>query len=446
MRQLLRLLNSRKFAVYLLVVLIGVLILSTFLPSEITVSTEKWFSIRQEKPVVYWLATHFSTPYLVRHPIFLILSLFLFLSTLTCTVIRLQRWIRTRKMEFEKEKAFSFEVKEALASSLNTLKEQILSSLHRGHWKCAVSQKEDFVALEGQKGFDMGFWGSVVFHLGLIVCFLAVPVSALTVFRGELVVTEGFTMPMRDGMISHEGKSLAVLPDVNIRVHDLTGVYAEGIYKVHFGGVLNVDGQDFPFSVNNAPTIKGFQFTLNEFGNAPKITIEKNGKTVFDYFLNLRNPRKGDYFDMPSEDLRIFAIFFPDFIREGNKIATKSKDVKNPVLMVKFFREKEEMGKGLIAMGDTVTIGDYRVTFEDLRNWVNFIVVRETGVPVLGVGMVIGLIGLFVRFLSNERRLEVTLNGSPGEVIATIKGYSRYYPAFLEKEVREMAARIRGGE
>jgi len=130
MNRILKLLNSRRFAIYLLLILLAALTLSTFLPSEITVTEEKWLSIQEEKPSVYWLARNFSTPYLVRHPLFLIVALFLFLSTLTCTLNRLNRWIQTRKLEFEKEKAFSFAVDETVAEPPDPSKRKLLSSLH----------------------------------------------------------------------------------------------------------------------------------------------------------------------------------------------------------------------------------------------------------------------------------------------------------------------------
>jgi cytochrome c biogenesis protein len=60
--------------------------------------------------------------------------------------------------------------------------------------------------------------------------------------------------------------------------------------------------------------------------------------------------------------------------------------------------------------------------------------------------MVIGLAGLLLRFLSNERIIEMRLRESAAGASVAVRGYSRYYPAFLEKEVREMAVRVAGEE
>jgi cytochrome c biogenesis protein len=60
------------------------------------------------------------------------------------------------------------------------------------------------------------------------------------------------------------------------------------------------------------------------------------------------------------------------------------------------------------------------------------------------VGFMIGLPGLFVRFLSNERRVEFALgeDGERGGTRVRVSGFSRYYPAFLEREVAEMAGAV----
>jgi cytochrome c biogenesis protein len=446
MKGIWKLLNSRRFAVYLLLGLLLVLVASSLLPSPITVSEEKWAELERERPVVFWLASYFATPYIVRSPLFVVPTVFLFFSTLVCTLTRVRNWARTRKSEFEKEQAFSFSVERELAGTAGEAEEGLLRVLRGKRWECAVSREAGGTEVVGQKGFGLGFWGSVVFHLGLIACFLGAPVSALTVFRGEFLVTEGVTTPLKEGFVYSEGKGIAGLPDEDVTVVDLEGRYAEGIYKVHFGGTVQIGGITAPFSVNNPVEYEGYQFALDSFGYSPQIALERDGSTFFDYFLNLRYPKGGDYFQLPSEGLTLFVLLFPDFYQEGTMLRTSSREPNNPVCLVRFLRGQEEVAKGLVELGGETQIGDYVVRFPELRNWAGFVVVREWGVHVLAVGMVIGLAGLLLRFLSNERIIEMRLRESAAGASVAVRGYSRYYPAFLEKEVREMAARVAGEE
>lgn len=446
MRFFLKLLNSRKFAVYLLCVLLLVLVLSSFLPNQFTMTEEQWNVLEREKPFLYWLSIHMSTPVIVRHPLFLALSGFLFLSTLTCTISRVNLWLKTREFEFEKERAFSFAIELSSRNPMKPLQETLLSSLRRRRWRTTVSDNAGGILIEAQKGSSMGFWGSVVFHAGMVVCFLAAPVTALTVFRGEFLITEGIPIPFREGLVSHEGKPLSALPDGEILVSDLRGVYAEGKFKVDFGGTMHIGGKDFPFSVNNPVSIDGYQFSLQEFGDSVRMVGEKAGSVFFDYFLNLRHPQSGDYFNIEEESLTLYVRFFPDFYREGGRVGSRTKEMKNPVILLKVLENGTEMINAFVRLGEEIRIGEYTMTFAEVKHWVSFVVVRERGVPVMVTGMVIGIAGLLVRFLSNERRMEMTLREGPAGTTFVLKGYSRYYPAFLEKEVREIGEGIGGGE
>lgn len=447
MKRLVRLLNSRRFAVYLLLLLVVILVLSSMLPSEITVTAEKWNELKSERPFVYWASTHFSTPYVVRSPLFVILSLFLFLSTLTCTGTRVIRWIKVQRSEFEKEKAFSFAVNRTLDQSHEELRRIVSDSLDKKRWKWTGAEQEGCTVIDAQKGSGMGFWGSVIFHIGLVLSFLAVPVTALTVFRGQLLITEGIPVPLRSGFISQEGRDLPSLSNVNIMVRDMKGIYHEGRYKVDFGGTVEIGKDEYPFSVNNPFFFRDLQFALHEFGYSPGILIRKEGNTVFNFFLNLRHPSSGDYFDLPDQEMKLFVLLFPDFVRDGDVLGTRSKDPNNPVLLVRFLTEgKEEIAKGLLKVGEEVKIGDYRVTFAALRNWANFVVTSDSGVPTLIIAMMVGLPGLLIRFMSNERKLEIRFSAAPSGTDIEIKGYSRYYPAFLEKEVRELADKLVKGD
>jgi cytochrome c biogenesis protein len=431
--------NSKRFAVYLLLVMVVLLFVSTFFPSEFTLTEREWMEFAQRNPTGHWLATRLATPGLVKNPVFMLLSLFLFSSTLACTVQRVRTWLRLRKSEFEKEKAFSFTREAVSEEEAGTLREGLANSLSEKGWE--VQSEGDM--LSAQKGFRLGFWGSVVFHAGLLVCLIAVPVTGLTVFRGELVLTEGTTVPLNEEVVGFDGADASALPATPITVYDLRGEYAEGKYKVDFGGRMRLGEWDVPFWVNKPVDYRGYQIGIYEFGNSPGVEIEKGGRTIFDYFLNLRSPAEGDYFDMPGEELQLFVLFFPDFKREGTVLKTMSKEPNNPVLLVKFLKDGAPLHRGLlIRPGEDEVFGEYTVRFTELRNWVNLIVVRELGVPIIALGFLIGIPGLFVRFLSNERRIEFTFAGEGEETRITLRGYSRYYPAFLEREISRMAEHL----
>jgi len=271
------------------------------------------------------------------------------------------------------------------------------------------------------------------------LCFLAAPISAFTVFRGEFLVTEDIATPLREGFVYHEGKPTTSLPPVDVLVSNLRGVYAEGIFKYDFGGEMLIGPAEMAFSVNNPVNFAGYQISIESFGYSPNLVIEREGEPVFDYFLNLRHPNDGDYFEVPSEGRTLFALLFPDFVQEGTELRSRSRELNNPVLLIRLLRGTEEVQSGLLRPNGELSWNGYRLRFPEIRRWAGFMVVREQGIAVIAVGFLVGIIGLFIRFVSNERRLEFRIAAGERDASrVTISGFSRYYPAFLEKEVRTM--------
>lgn len=442
MSKIFQLFNSRTFAVCLLLAMSAALAVSTFLPAEPYTPPEEWAKLAASNSLTYRLALRFSTPHLVKHSVFVAISSFLFLSTLSCTVHRVVLWQRRRQTEFSTEKAFSFAVEGTTSVPSGEFRQSATAFLAARGWECAGEQEEG-EGIRAQRGIRLGFWGSIAFHVGLLFCFLAVPVSALSRFNGALILTEGTALPLREAVEAPGGMESARLPLVDVAVHNLWGKYHEGRFKVDFGGDLLLDWgtveRKLPFKVNQPVEFGGFQFSLQEYGFAPQLVISRNGKTFFDYFLNLRHSDEGDYFPLDSADRRLFVMFFPDFVREGNKIGTKSSEPRNPMVLVKVLQGETMLHQKLLALGEEAELGEYRVRAGELRNWVNLGVTREKGLGVLILGFCVGIGGLFVRFLSNERRLELEHFPSADGTSFRLKGYSRYYPAFLEAEVQAMA-------
>jgi cytochrome c biogenesis protein len=419
------------------------LLVSAFFPNQLTVPEPKWHELEKSRPLLFWIYSHCSTPYLVKTPLFQFISLLLFLSTLVCTCDRLKNRLR-RIPEFSKEKAFSFVTQETAPSDAASVRREIEGILSAGGWSTSAEVSDPNAVVSGDKGVS-GFWGSVVFHAGLLFLFLAAPVTALTGFSGELIATDGEVQSLRGGMIGGVGR-VADLPDLQVQVAKLRGEYYEGQYRYDFGGVLTlINGAartEIPFAVNRPADYAGYQFSLHEYGNAPRLVLEREGRTWFDGFLNLRHPDEGDYFDL-GDGVQAMVIFFPDFIRQGSKIGTKSLRHDNPVTMVRLLRGGKEIYKGLLRPGETGSWEGGRIAVPECSRWAGLIVAKERGLVLVAIGSILALAGLLARFLSNERRIEFEIAPCEAGTAFQVKGYSRYYPAFLEKEVLALAQTVK---
>jgi cytochrome c biogenesis protein ResB len=440
-----KLLNSRKAAVYLLCLFLGVLLASAFVPSPYTLDPQQWQELEKRGGGLFWVYSHLSTPFIVSNPFFALISLLLFLSTLVCTFDRARKWWLARSYEFSKETAFSFAVQANSGKTVAALQGEVESLLASGRWNSSVQREGGRVTISGDKGMS-GFWGSMVFHVGLLVCFLTAPVTLLTGYKGQLTLLEDDPVAIGKVVTLHEGSRGGDLIDnARVTVSSVRGEYFKGKFRYDFGGTFTIEnGSDrlqHPFAVNNAVNYRGFQFSLDSFGYAPHLVI-KGDQLAVDNYLNISGEDKANYFDV-AKDLRAFVLFFPDFIREGGKVGTRSKNLVNPVTMVKLYRGGREVFKGLFKPGEQVAWEGRVVSVPDVKHWVSFSVAREYGIVLVMIGFVLVVSGLFVRFLSNERRIEFEIEGLPEGSGCRVRGYSRYYPAFLEKEVLQIAERLK---
>jgi cytochrome c biogenesis protein len=443
MKKLLLLLNSRSVALWLLLLLALFLALSALLPSPLTTAEPEWSALARQRPMLHWLALHCSTPALVRSPFFLLVAMLLFLSTLVCTVQRLLGWWRRRESEFSREKAFSFDIAGAAPAPPAVVRARADALLRRQGWTVAEGALAG-TALAAQRGIALSFWGSLVFHLGLLVCFAAVPVTVLTSVSGDLILTEGVTLPLREAVATARPERL---PAAQVGLEELRGVYAEGRYKVDFGGTLVLQlgerTERFPFRVNQPAFVDGFQFSLQRFGFAPQVRVTSSDGTLFDVYANLRHGQEGDYFPLAGSNARLLLVLLPDFYQEGSAVGSRSREPRNPKLLFKVLQGETVIAKGMAGLGETVAAAGYRVAFVDLKNWAALTVSREKGLGLVIAGFGVVTAGLLLRFLSNERTLELELAGmEAGSTTFRLRGFSRYYPAFLEREVRELGAAL----
>lgn len=436
---MLNLFNSRVSASWLLLAMVSMLVASAFLPSEMTRSPEQWELMARQHPFFFRLASNFSTPYLVRQWWFLVIAFFLFLSTLTCTITRLRGWWQGTQSDFPKEKAFTFSMEGDCAGAVETICEKVALLLKKGGWDFSPANERGHVLIVAQKGIACGFWGSVVFHGGLLLCFLAIPLSAFFSFSGNLLLTEGAKVSLREGVLPDRGSDSRTAPAGTASVEELRGVYHKGKFKLDFGGTLVLNRERrverLTFSVNQPVTSDGFQYSLQEYGFSPRIVVEGEGLSSFDYYLNLRNPETGDYFPLAGGTKKLFILLFPDFFRVGNRIGSRSKELNNPYLLVRILQGEQSVFERLVKVGDSVESNGIRVSSLQLGKWVNLAVSRERGLVFIILGSLIITLGLLIRFLSNERRLEIELMDSTDACTCRMRGYSRYYPAFLEREV-----------
>lgn len=430
LKRLWRYLSSRGFALWLLLIVIFTLILSAFLPNEFTLTEEELLRLQTERPFLWKVSRYLSTPAIVTSPLFVAVSFFLALSTILCTYKRLQ----SRQRDFSKTKAFHFKIVDDGGS-----RDKILKVLDSRGWSRSLERASDNITLiKADKG-RYGFWGSIIFHISLIAVFITAIISSVTRFNGEILAPENTVISASDNQnyisltgTRPPGLELSV---TGIRLSTSGPVPTQLMADIHLGS------DSYEIAVNKPVTLSGYQIAPSRYGVSPRFVILKEGREIFNFFINLRSLFMDDSFEIKEEGLRFVVRFFPDFYREGKTFGTRGLEEKNPVFYIRLFKEGSPAGSIFLKPGEDYSFGNYTVKIPEYSHWITLIISRDLGTFSFIISFIFAILGLFIRFMSNERVMTVLLSAD-GRF--ELRGWSRYYPAFLEKEMNDIRDEIKG--
>ncbi|HWJ02632.1 MAG TPA: cytochrome c biogenesis protein ResB, partial [Verrucomicrobiae bacterium] len=182
--RLLHLLKSRKSAVYLLTIITAVLVIGSFLPNPAYVTQAEAENIKNSQFLSF--LAKFTPLELSKTWFFYALFSVLSLSIIVCTVDRLRYRLQIPKRAKTITRAgYQGSVEDAyLTLSHNLMREKWL-----------VRSGEDASELFAEKG-HLGFWGSIAFHVSILLMVLGGVLTASESLLAGIVVTEGQTLPV----------------------------------------------------------------------------------------------------------------------------------------------------------------------------------------------------------------------------------------------------------
>jgi len=302
-----------------------------------------------------------------------------------------------------------------------------------------------------------GVWGSVLFHIGLLLVLAAVVLGTSLSFRASVKLTEGQAFDARVdkyGMQSAGRWRQSAAQPLTFRL-----VRVEPDYEVNGDSTLaslvepTLEGKSTRFStpvpiyMNHGLRHAGLTIHQGkDFGFAPLLMIEDAaGQRVFQAYVPLATLSGSekesylDYVDIGPKDkqLRVELELFPDAAYRDGVYLSKSALPKNPVLHV-VLRER-----GMIVLDQFIRLtaeasgGGYSVHFGGVRRWSQIDVSDAPGVPVLLVATLLGSVGLALRLLRVRRRILVALPRAEQDqrVVFNVSGASEKFQRTFETEL-----------
>lgn len=323
-------------------------------------------------------------------------------------------------------------------------------ALRRGGYRVSEASEGGSTVVVGRRG-DLGFWGSVVFHLGLVVALVAIVLTLAGEWRGELQLVEGGVVALdAPGAVSVQrlGPLGRGPPHLVARLGRVEARYQDDRFPVDYLAELAVLGESGAIRggtvrVNQPLVADGQRFFLQRYGVAPVLEVRRGGETLLaaPVVLSVLEGRE-DRFDVPGTRDRVAVRWFGDPVREPGGVRSRSDEPRHPALGLAL----EPGGSGpaarpmLLPLGEETSLGPYRVAFRELRRWVSFGVDRDPGTPVLVVALVLATVGLALRFWDHEREIRVRVDPDAGGARVAAAARSRYFPALMARELERLMA------
>jgi cytochrome c biogenesis protein len=449
--------TSRNLAIILLILVTTMLAVGAFLPNPKFLSEEQKIEMHLKHPTLLWIGERYNSQSLASGNVFGFIGIFLILSTALCSIDRL-----ITKKRAKEGALFAFPsstTQEGQKISFDNIDAARLEECSKAWFK---KQKWDIGDQENDAGKIIvgirgkaGFWGSIFFHFILITALMGLVIYYFGAYRATLSFTEGQSYRLSKDRLVHiieEPVWGLNLPDAEVGLIKQYSIYDKDDpwYPVEYVAVFNVKdiknnrSWDKEIRINEPLIIDGKQFLLQRGGFSPKIIVKNSaGKVIFDNFVALRDQRgTADDVSVKEENIRLNITFYPDLQMNNKKPETKSLQVKNPFFLLEVFSKDKLLFKGLVPFNNEVGAGSYKISFPELRRWVEMELVGEPGIGFFFITSFIGLIGVFVRIIDPDERIYIILEESKSGVDMTSYIYSKHFEGLIDDQRMEMVSYI----
>lgn len=433
-----RLLLSRRYAALALALLAGVLALSAVVPDETTLEV-----LRQTHPSRAWLLARLQPGRVAASPLFVALAAYVGLAIAASMISRIRAHLTAgaamsgpRLQRFVARRTFR------IAAAPQEAGRRINDVLRRAGFRAGPG-------LAGARG-ESGFWGSMLFHAGLLIGLAGIALSARGRFGGEVVLVEGFPLDLspRSFLRASPPGALGDLQGTRLGVSAIAASYAGGRHLTDVSAAVEVrrgraTSRHFA-SVNVPFEVEGFQFTVHAYGWAPELEVmDERGRVRAsgNAVLRVLPPGTRDALDLGDGGL-LELRFYPDHALQDGRDASRTLDPVNPVLAYRWTERGAVVAEGRVVRGGTVLVAGRRVAFRGLAAWLDLVVARDPGLPWFAAGSLLGIAGLALRLGRYEQSWRARLSPDGAETTVELTVSSRYFPALLEQRASRLAAEI----
>lgn len=360
-----------------------------------------------------------------------LLSLFA-LNTAVCTVSRFgPKWRRAfrppAEMNAQALMAMKVRSRFRVPLALAPARDRVAGFLRARHYRLDESGQGNGIALLARKR-RLGWFGSDMVHLGLLVILAGGFTSGLGGRRADLALLEGQAadVPHAAFQLRLDKFETEYYPQGEVKSWKSTVTILEN----------GVPALTRVVEVNHPLAYRGFSFYQTSYGldwDNPRLELEvrKRADPAFSKIVSLK---VGERLSVEDPDFTYLVVrqFVPDFvIGEGNEVKSRSQEPNNPAAMVEAWKGEERVFSGWIFakypdFGQGHGAGESSLAFV-LKNYsaAPYSVLeaaKDPGVNLIWLGCVLVTAGIFLAFYWPPREIRVVLEETPSKVEVTAGG------------------------
>jgi len=438
--------TSVKLAIVLLIVIILASVLGTLIPQD---RSPQEYAARYGQMSGLMMRLQLTRLY---HSLwYMALLLFFGANILVCTLIRLSPKLKkSLKPTVLSDAAGLMSLKTSgrfkKPGTVEDWRGSVRQELRSRHYKLREQTLKDRTCFLARKK-TLGWFGSDVVHLGLLIILAGGLLSGAAGFRDYLPLREGQTLP-------------APRSDFGIRLDKFeTELYPQGSVKA-WKSTLSVveNGRDVltkVVAVNHPLAYKGLNFYQSSYGwdwNNPEVELWVKKKSDPAY-LEKRKLHPGEKTGLPDGlELRV-ERFVPDFIiGQDRQVESRSEQSNNPAARVGLTKGSETLFGGWVFANYPDFTGmhsggraDFTVELKDVQapQYSVLEAAKDPGADVIWLGCVLIMAGLFLAFYWPPREIKVVLEVSQGKTDIAAGGLTSKSREAFEAEFQDFLASLR---
>ena len=288
----------------------------------------------------------------------------------------------------------------------------------------------------------------MLFHLSFFLILLGGLISFYTEFNGYLDLAQGESF---QGELNRYNASPQPLmpkigspPNVSFAVKSIVPRVVENTPTGISVLLVNSRGETHEVDINRPYSTEHTSFVFKHLGVSPLfVLIDSSGQEIGGSYIKLDVlQKKPDRFALGP--FTYTATFYPDFVLDDGKRATRSMEFNNPTFFITVEQGGKKIAEGLVPKNGTLEFSGYRLEMRDMPFWVRFYVIKQRGLSILYAGFAIATIGVIWRLLFYRREVVGAVRKQDGVWNLIVAGRSEYYKSLAEDEFTKLFGKITG--